>query len=202
MPRALSPSEIEDFRDRLCEAATRIFAEKGADGFTMRQLATELSVSPMTPYRYFKDKDDILAAVRARAFDQFAETLENAYDSGSTPGERSLAVGRGYETFARNHPEAYKLIFDVSQPSEQNYPDLVRAGQRARRTLTRHLEGLRDAGLIKGDPLLIGTVVWSAMHGALMLQLAGKLPPEYDFARIRDEIFGIIANAYGAAGKN
>jgi AcrR family transcriptional regulator len=201
MPRALSPSEIEDFRDRLCEAATRIFAEKGADGFTMRQLATELSVSPMTPYRYFKDKDDILAAVRARAFDQFAETLENAYDSGSTPGERSLAVGRGYETFARNHPEAYKLIFDVSQPSEQNYPDLVRAGQRARRTLTRHLEGLRDAGLIKGDPLLIGTVVWSAMHGALMLQLAGKLPPEYDFARIRDEIFGIIANAYGAAGK-
>jgi AcrR family transcriptional regulator len=201
MPRALSPSEIEDFRDRLCEAATRIFAEKGADGFTMRQLATELSVSPMTPYRYFKDKDDILAAVRARAFDQFAETLENADDSGSTPGERSLAVGRGYETFARNHPEAYKLIFDVSQPSEQNYPDLVRAGQRARRTLTRHLEGLRDAGLIKGDPLLIGTVVWSAMHGALMLQLAGKLPPEYDFARIRDEIFGIIANAYGAAGK-
>jgi AcrR family transcriptional regulator len=201
MPRALSPSEIEDFRDRLCEVATRIFADKGADGFTMRQLATELSVSPMTPYRYFKDKDDILAAVRARAFDQFSETLENAYDSGKTPVERSAAVGLGYETFARSHPEAYKLMFDVSQPNEQDYPDLVRAGERARKTLTRHLEGLRDAGLIKGDPLLIGTVVWSAMHGALMLQLAGKLPPEYDFSRIRDEIFGIVANAYGAAGK-
>jgi len=44
--------------------------------------------------------------------------------------------------------------------------------------------------------------VWSAMHGALMLQLAGKLPPEYDFSRIRDEIFGIVANAYGAAVKS
>jgi len=197
MPRALSPSEIEDFRDHLCEVATRIFAEKGADGFTMRQLATELSVSPMTPYRYFKDKDDILAAVRARAFDQFADALERAYDSGKTPVERSQAVGLGYETFARSHREAYKLIFDVSQPNEQNYPDLVRAGDRARKTLTRHLEGLRDAGLIKGDPLLIGTVVWSAFHGALMLQLAGKLPPEYDFERIRSEIFNIIANAYG-----
>lgn len=197
MPRALSPSEIEDFRDRLCEVATRIFAEKGADGFTMRQLATELSVSPMTPYRYFKDKDDILAAVRARAFDQFADALECAYDSGTTPVERSQAVGLGYETFARSHPEAYKLIFDVSQPNERNYPDLVRAGDRARKTLTRHLEGLRDAGLIEGDPLLIGTVVWSAFHGALMLQLAGKLPPEYDFERIRSEIFNIVANAYG-----
>jgi AcrR family transcriptional regulator len=202
MPRALSPSEIEDFRDRLCEVATRIFAEKGADGFTMRQLATELSVSPMTPYRYFKDKDDILAAVRARAFDQFSEALEKAYDSGKTPIERSTAVGRGYEAFARSHPEAYKLMFDVSQPNEQNYPDLVRAGERARKTLTLHLEGLRDAGLINGDPLLIGTVVWSAMHGALMLQLAGKLPPEYDFSRIRNEIFGIVANAYGVAVKS
>lgn len=186
----------------MCEVATRIFAEKGADGFTMRQLATELSVSPMTPYRYFKDKDDILAAVRARAFDQFSQALESAYDSNQAPIERSRAVGRSYETFARAHPEAYKLMFDVSQPNERDYPDLVRAGERARKTLTHHLEGLRDAGLIEGDPLLIGTVVWSAMHGALMLQLAGKLPPEYDFSRIRNEIFGIVANAYGATRKS
>ena len=197
MPRALSPSEIEDFRDRLCEVATRIFAEKGAEGFTMRQLATELSVSPMTPYRYFKGKDDILAAVRARAFDQFSLALESAYDSNQAPIERSHAVGRSYETFARTHPEAYKLMFDVSQPNERDFPNLVRAGERARKTLTRHLEGLRDAGLIKGDPLLIGTVVWAAFHGALMLQLAGKLPPEIGFERIRTEIFDLIAKAYG-----
>lgn len=197
MPRALSPSEIEDFRDRLCEVATRIFAEKGAEGFTMRQLATELSVSPMTPYRYFKGKDDILAAVRARAFDQFSQALESAYDSNQAPIERSRAVGRSYETFARTHPEAYKLMFDVSQPNERDFPNLVRAGERARKTLTRHLEGLRDAGLIKGDPLLIGTVVWAAFHGALMLQLAGKLPPEIGFERIRTEIFDLIAKAYG-----
>src|SRR6185437_16364888 len=192
-----SPSEIEDFRDRLCEVATRIFAEKGAEGFTMRQLATELSVSPMTPYRYFKGKDDILAAVRARAFDQFSQALESAYDSNQAPIERSRAVGRSYETFARTHPEAYKLMFDVSQPNERDFPNLVRAGERARKTLTRHLEGLRDAGLIKGDPLLIGTVVWAAFHGALMLQLAGKLPPEVGFERIRTEIFDLIAKAYG-----
>lgn len=201
MPRVLTETDVADFRERLCAAAERLFAERGPDAVTMRQLAAELGVSPMTPYRYFKDKDDILAAVRARAFDQFSETLENAYDSGKTPIERSAAVGRGYEAFARSHPEAYKLMFDVSQPNEQDYPDLVRAGARARKTLTLHLEGLRDAGLIKGDPLLIGTVVWSAMHGALMLQLAGKLPPEYDFSRIRTEIFGIVANAYGALGK-
>ena len=202
MPRALSPSEVEDFRDRLCDVATRLFAEKGADGFTLRQLASELGVSPMTPYRYFKDKDDILAAVRARAFDQFSEELERAYDSKTSPIERSAAVGLGYEHFARTHAQAYKLMFDVSQPTEENYPDLVRAGKRARETLTRHLKALAEAGLIEGDPLLIGTVIWSALHGALMLQLAGKLPPEYDFARIRNEIFGIVARGYGTTGRS
>ena len=44
----------------------------------MRQLAAELGVSPMTPYRYFADKDAILAAVRARAFNRHAEALEAA----------------------------------------------------------------------------------------------------------------------------
>ena len=41
----------------------------------MRQLADDLGCSPMTPYRYFRDKDAILAAVRAAAFDRFAAAL-------------------------------------------------------------------------------------------------------------------------------
>ena len=49
----------------------------------MRQLAAELGVSPMTPYRYFEDKDDILAAVRANGFNRFAEALERAYEAGA-----------------------------------------------------------------------------------------------------------------------
>ncbi len=201
MPRALFPSEVEDFRDRLCEAATRLFAEKGLEGFTMRQLAAELGISPMTPYRYFKDKDDILAAVRTRAFDQFAEELECAYDSNSNALLRSTAVGLAYEHFALTHPEAYKLMFDVSQPDEEHYPDLVRATARARQTMTHHVQGLIDEGLLAGDPELIGTMMWSALHGALVLQLAGKLPSGYDFARIRNEIFRVSASAY-RAGKN
>jgi AcrR family transcriptional regulator len=82
MPRVLSDTDVADFRDRLCEAAERLFAEKGPDAVTMRQLASELGVSPMTPYRYFKDKDDILAAVRTNGFTRFAEAMEAARGSG------------------------------------------------------------------------------------------------------------------------
>ena len=64
---------------------------------TIRQLAAELGVSPMTPYRYFKDKDAILAAVRARAFDRHAEALERAYRDGpADPAARAVAIGAAY----------------------------------------------------------------------------------------------------------
>ena len=82
----------------------------------MRQLAAELGVSPMTPYRYFADKDAILAAVRARAFNRHAEALE-ARLGGAARASRSSAsnaVGQAYLDFALEHPEAYKLMFDVS----------------------------------------------------------------------------------------
>jgi AcrR family transcriptional regulator len=75
VPRVLSPEDVSSFRDRLCQAAERLFAEHGPNAVTMRQLAAELGCSPMTPYRYFKDKDEILAAVRAAAFDRFSEAL-------------------------------------------------------------------------------------------------------------------------------
>jgi len=70
MPRAaLSQSEVDEFRDALCETATRLFAEQGYQGVTMRALATSLGCSPMTPYRYFENKAEIFEAVRSAAFD-------------------------------------------------------------------------------------------------------------------------------------
>ena len=131
MPRNLSPNEVAAFRRRLCTVAERLFAERGPASMTMRELARELGVSAMTPYRYFKDKESILAAVRANAFDAFAAALEQAARTPGNAAERADAVGRAYLDFAFAQPHAYKLMFDLSQPDEQRFPELVRAGQRA-----------------------------------------------------------------------
>ncbi|HEY5239638.1 MAG TPA: TetR/AcrR family transcriptional regulator [Rhizomicrobium sp.] len=196
MPKPLSKAEIEDFREKLSDAATRLFAERGRDGFTLKELAAELGVSAMTPYRYFENKDAMLAAVRARAFDRFADALEAAYArSGSAP-ERAFAVYDAYVNFARHEPSAYRLMFDVSQPDEEKYPDLVRATARARNTMTDYVRGLLDAGLIEGDPELIGHVFWVALHGAIVLEMAGKLSPECSPQSIRQTTFIALVNAF------
>lgn len=200
MPRVLTSADLADFRGKLIAAATRIFAEKGREGFTMREVAAELGVSAMTPYRYFKDKDEILAAVRANAFDRFAEALENAYAGHADAVSRSGAVGDAYINFAFNEPASYRLMFDMAQPDEADYPDLVRATTRARRTMTDYVRGLVDAGVLAGDPILIGHVFWSALHGAVVLQLAGKLGDECSFETISGEAFRALSVGFAPKG--
>ena len=192
MPRALSPAQVEDFRERLCVAAERLFAEHGPEAVTMRQLAAELGVSPMTPYRYFKDKDDILAAVRASGFGRFAEAMETAFNSETDPVKRSEAVGRAYTRFALGQSDAYRLMFDLSQPNEADYPELVAASTRARDIMVDQAAGMVQGGLIDTDPELVAHMLWAALHGGLVLQLAGKLGPSIDPPELRRRTFQAI----------
>jgi AcrR family transcriptional regulator len=185
LPRVLTEEAVGEFRERLIDAAERLFAQKGLEAVTLRQLAAEVGVSPMTPYRYFADKTAILAAVRARAFNRHAEAMESAWAAHrEEPIAASNAVGQAYVDFAFTHPEAYKLMFDISQPDEADYPELVAAGDRSRRTMTQHLEGLAAAGIFQGDPGLVGHMYWAALHGAIMLAFSGKLQQAYSARRL------------------
>jgi AcrR family transcriptional regulator len=200
MPRFLSVDDVSEFRLRLCAAGERLFAQHGAEAVTMRQLAAELGVSPMTPYRYFKDKDEILAAVRAAAFNRFSSALEVARDPAAGGAvASSMRVANAYTDFALGEPQAYRLMFDLRQPNEDCYPELAEAAARARRTMTAHVVDLIAAGLLEGDPELIGHVFWSMLHGVIVLQMSGKISPGVDAAALRRMGMAVVARGLGLA---
>jgi AcrR family transcriptional regulator len=197
VPKSLSQTEIDDFRTRLIAVAERLFVEQGRDAVSMRQLAQALGVSVMTPYRYFKDKDDILAATRASGFDRFAEALETAYDSVNDPVQRARMVGDAYLKFAFENPSAYRLMFDLTQPNEENYPELARAGERARKTMSAYVECLLGAGQLVGEPEIIAHVCWAAIHGLVVLKLADKIAPHIGFDRLWQEMQRALNVGFG-----
>jgi AcrR family transcriptional regulator len=200
VPKNLSVAEVQAFRSRLCAVAERRFVERGAHGVSMRQLADELGCSPMTPYRYFKDKEEILAAVRTAAFDRFAAVMEAAAAS-SRGNARAMAraVGEAYFRFALAQPDSYRLMFDLSQPDQDRYPDLARALARARRTMSAYMERLVATGVLHGDPTLLGHVFWAGVHGIVVLHLAGKLPGKPDARAIHREMMRLLVAGAGAA---
>ena len=61
-----SPSQPSGLsRERILDVALGIAAAEGVDALSMRRLAQELDVWPMSVYRYFQDKDALLDAMAA-----------------------------------------------------------------------------------------------------------------------------------------
>lgn len=176
MPKELSSEDFQAVRAKIGAAATALYAAKGESAITIRDIAAKLGRSPMGLYRYFADRDEILAFVRADAFDRFSDQLEAAFASGGDAFARARAVGRAYLDFALKNPNAYRLMFDLSPPDEAKHPELRRAGKRAGETVTRHVKDLVAAGIVDGDPKIIGNALWAASHGVIVLHLAGRLP--------------------------
>lgn len=187
--RTRTDEEVATFRARVVGAATELFAERGPNNVTMRQIAAAVGVSPMTAYSYFKDREAILDAVRVSAMERFADTLERAATTDHDSVRASRAVSRAYVAFAQENPSTYRLLFDFERPEAEQDTALAAASARARRVMSGYVEALIGSGVISGDAEAIGMAFWSAMHGILVLELSGALGREIDAEKLRQCVF-------------
>src|SRR5262245_41295633 len=177
VPRlSLSQDEIAAFRRRAADAAIGLFARDGYAAVTMRSVADALGVSPMTPYRYFAGKEALFGLVRAEAFRRFADRLEAALArAGRDPLARLGRLERAYIEFAVDQPDAYRIMFELSQPDPVGVAELATESRRAFRILHRTVTEAVEAGALDGDPLTLAHLLWASTHGLVSLHLAGKL---------------------------
>jgi len=172
---ALTVEELGAFRGRAVAAATRLFAERGYRGVTLRSLAKELGVSPMTPYRYFENKEELFAMVRTEAFRRFADAQRDAVAAVEGPEEALRMLGRAYVSFALDEPDAYHIMFELLQAPAGTYPELDAEQARSFSYLHAAVEAAVDAGILEGDSLRRAHCLWAQVHGLVSLHLAGKL---------------------------
>ena len=187
--RARSAPAREAVRERLCEAAAKLFVQEGEAALSMRRLAAEVGCSAMAPYRYFADKQALIAAIRAAAFSRLADALDGVAADGR---HRAADIGEAYVRFARENPAAYKLMFDLAQPDEAAYPELAAAAGRAREAMAGYVRELVEAGVLAGDPVSMSYVFWATIHGLIVLDLAGRLPADPGFETLRRTALGAL----------
>ena len=87
----------------------------------------------------------------------------------------------------------------TQKDAERKDPALQQAAERARATMSYHVEQLVKEGVFEGDPELIGYVSWAAIHGLVTLELSGKFTDRYDFNKVRNEVWlSVRRQALGA----
>jgi AcrR family transcriptional regulator len=167
-------------RRRLCDTALKIIREKGIEAATFRTLADAAAVSHTLPYRYFENKDALLAAVRAQCFN-FFETYVRRRERTSDPAlDRVLSLTDAYVNFVLEHPVEYELIFCAPQPPPVRYPELLAARKRLFDHAVDLVQLCIDAGDIHGEAREITHGVWAVMQGLLSLNVANQLVHGYD----------------------
>ncbi|WP_459615898.1 TetR/AcrR family transcriptional regulator [Bordetella sp. 2513F-2] len=162
-------------RAALVQATEAMLAEGGLEGFTLREAARRVGVSPAAPLHHFGSAAGLLTEVAILGFEALAVYLRDGREAGSDPADCLRRQGLGYVRFALAHPGRFLLMFRKDRLQED--PRLAAAGQAAYGELERGVRGY--AGLAAGAPLddaaqvlLLGA--WSTVHGYAHLALDGK----------------------------
>jgi AcrR family transcriptional regulator len=154
----------------LLDAAETVLDREGVTGVTVRAVAQQAAVSPMSVYNRFENKDGLLVALAMRTLDQLAEAIDVAEDV--EPHERFRQACRRYRDFAVAHPARYSLIFGLGSPLEDQSSAVARAGHAVFAILVDLIAAIKHTAAER-DSIEAAQIVWSALHGAVTIDHAG-----------------------------
>jgi len=151
-----------DLREALIAAGIDILRESGANGLTLRGCAARAGVSHAAPAHHFQGMEGLLVAIAARGFQQFTHLMIQERDAVSVdPGERLLAICRGYLKFARENASLYNLMFSSESVSFSD-ADLDHASTAAYQVL---VDGCAPFEPGPAGAKGVEIMIWSLLHG-------------------------------------
>ncbi|HVT69790.1 MAG TPA: TetR/AcrR family transcriptional regulator, partial [Trebonia sp.] len=172
--RARMPSA--DVERELLAAAEAVLVRDGPGGLTVRAVAAEAGIAPMGVYNRLGGKDGLVDALLIRGFDRLRASLEAAMSDTAEPSMRArfLSCGLTYRRFALASPHFYAIMFEDAIPRERDNPVVGEHAHATFGALVRIVELAAAAGVIAApDPLEVAQQIWSAVHGAVALELRG-----------------------------
>ena len=173
-----------DLRSELLRTSRELLDKAGPSALSMREVARRAGCTHQAPYHYFANREAILAALVCEGFDELADRLAVAHEGLGDADLHAVLVasGNAYVEFALRHPGVFRVMFrpDVCDP--ERFPEVVQAGERARRELAR----LAKAVMGDGAQVEAEVLIWSGVHGLASLLLDGPLAGE--FSSIEDRI--------------
>ena len=109
MPRHRFP----DTRDRIEQAAVRLFVEKGVAETTVKDIARAVGLSEGALYRHFESKDELVWKAFERHYVEFGATLQRLAASESNTRGKVAAMIRGFCRAHDENPTLFKFLLFV-----------------------------------------------------------------------------------------
>jgi AcrR family transcriptional regulator len=185
------PTTATDLRPRLLGATIDLLAAEGPAAVQARTVTAAVGASTMMVYKLFGGMPGLLNAVCDEGFRRLAERFDAAPRTGDAVADAAV-LALIHRAGALENPHLYDLMFGLSNPGGHRpvaraTPDDAPGFAAAYGQLLACAEALSTSGRIHpGDPEAIAAQLWSFVHGAITLELAGHL------ARFADPVEAVL----------
>ncbi len=170
-----------DKRERILQAATRIFARKGYYAARVRDVAQEAGVADGTIYLYFRNKEDLLLTLFRERAQTLLAALRAIAEQQEDPTERMRQVIALHLGIAREQRELAQVMTVTLRQSASLIHHYGRPLFREYlRLLAEFVEDGQRRGQFRAEPSprVVARALWGAMDGLALTWSLSEAGPE------------------------
>ena len=164
-----------NLRQALLDAALALIEAGEEQGVSLRTVAARAGVSNAAPYRHFKDREALMAAVATIGFERLLQSLRRARESAGE-GAELLAMATAYLAFASKNIGLYRVMFTENHLAIRFDDGLARNSAAAFQELEDMVGARLPATSGEGEAKRVATAIWAGLHGTALLA-SGRLIP-------------------------
>jgi AcrR family transcriptional regulator len=110
-------------RERILDAALELFAERGYEATSMREIAEQLGITKAALYYHFDSKVDIVRSLLVDIEEQVAGLVQWAKDQPSSPKLRREVLARWSDIMQAHGLTAFRFVVANRQVVHEVHPD-------------------------------------------------------------------------------
>jgi AcrR family transcriptional regulator len=158
----------ERTKSNIIAAAGELFAERGFDDVTMREIAQRAGCSHTTIYLYFADKEALLHHISMPPLAELREQFDRILQQDKPPHDQLNDICLSWIRFCLTNRNMYEVFFsaNAAQVDEtESLPELNRVRNELFGKLKQALQGCLPAGTGEERLLAYARIVFYMTHG-------------------------------------
>lgn len=139
-----------DTKKKILEVSLELFAQKGFDGVSVREIAKAVGVRESALYKHYKNKEDILDKI----VEEMISSIRNGYELRHVPETLTLGVAEGYRNISEEQLcEMSWSIFKMftEEPKLSNFRRLLMREQFHNKTFAKYYNKFFIKGVIESQ---------------------------------------------------
>lgn len=157
-----------NLKNMLIESGIELINQDGINQFSLRKVAVKCKVSHAAPYNHFKDKEELLNAMKDYVIEKFMYPLNHVIIQYENDSDVMVHLGIAYVNFFSENPQYFQFIFQGEFAlqiafsdeaiSHSNFPPFELFRQTAEHCMEK--AGLKSASFSSNI-----ITMWAVVHG-------------------------------------